>query len=673
MILSASKVKFYIEIKRSGLFDEDFYRQRYPDVAGKGNVLKHFVRRGMKEGRWPNEQFDPFFYGQLYDDVEKSNLPPLIHYIRIGKAQNRLTCGDEGIVKDSLGQGAGTYISGAKTVYYEEARPVVKTNERADVFAFYLPQFHPIKENNEWWGRGFTEWTNVTKARPWFAGHIQPRLPADLGFYDLRLPEVMDEQAKLAKEFGIKGFCFHYYWFEGHRLLERPLDNLLERPEIDLPFFLCWANENWTRRWDGQESEVLISQNHSAEDDIAMISDIGRYMRDPRYYRINGRPLLIIYRPGILPEPTATIERWRSYCRENGIGEILIGGAMTFGLKNPIKLGFDIAVEFPPHNLKSLWRINGETDSDTFGFRGDLFDYRSYVNAVSSRKYPTGMKVVRTLIPGWDNSARRGAHATIFINDTPALYQQLLDSVIDTANPIEGSERPLVMVNAWNEWAEGAYLEPDRSFGHAFLNATARAVFNKPLGRILIPDLPSLRDGFYGAEVERYNYEYDNTSILNTILELGPNLLDYDQIILPGEEPQLLNPGLVSSAAERMQKQPRCGIATLNDKSFHSPFESKLDAIFKMELDNFLDLRIKPQEAAIRNIAFSDAVVVRTAIIRPLIKHHKVLKERWLSNQERYQFLNNYLGTLCVRQDFSIDSINEGFNGKFRAECSSAH
>jgi O-antigen biosynthesis protein len=235
---------------------------------------------------------------------------------------------------------------------------------RPRVIAFHLPQFHPIPENDAWWGKGFTEWTNVTRARPFFAGHYQPRFPADLGFYDLRLPEILQAQASLARDHGIHGFCYHYYWFKGgKRLLERPIEQMLASGTPDFPFCLCWANENWTRRWDGQESEVLMPQEYDTESDLAFLHSVLPYFRDPRYIRVGDRPLLVVYRATLFPDPATTVKLWQDEMRRLGEAVPYLVAAESFDVSaaTAAAAGFDATCEFPPHGTakaglrKELW------------------------------------------------------------------------------------------------------------------------------------------------------------------------------------------------------------------------------------------------------------------------------------------------------------------------------
>ena len=345
------------------------------------------------------------------------------------------------------------------------------------LIAFYLPQFHPIRENDEWWGKGFTEWTNVVKAQPNFDGHYQPRLPADLGFYDLRVPEVMEHQAELARQYGIYGFCYHYYWFGGKRLLEMPLERMLRTGKPNFPFCLSWANENWTRRWDGLEHEVLITQQHSDEDDVAVMSDLIRYFRHPNYIRINGKPLLLIYRIGLFPNIRHTVGRWRDLCQKEGVGEIYLAMVESFehasADDDPKIYGFDASVEYPPHQMSALIEAPGPMLNSAYV--GSVNHYREIVRRYLQKDTPSYTKF-RGVMPDWDNTARKQNHAHIFHHSSPDAYKGWLQAIIEqTRERYMGDER-MVFVNAWNEWAEGAYLEPDRKYGFAYLEATASAL-----------------------------------------------------------------------------------------------------------------------------------------------------------------------------------------------------
>jgi lipopolysaccharide biosynthesis protein len=342
------------------------------------------------------------------------------------------------------------------------------------VVAFYLPQFHPIPENDRWWGEGFTEWTNVRRARPNFAGHDQPRVPADHGYYDLREPAVRARQAALARDHGVHAFCYYYYWFGGHRLLERPLEEVRASGEPGFPYCLCWANENWTRRWDGADHEVLIANEPSPANDARLIRDLIPHLRDPRYLRVDGRPLLIVYRINTLPDPAATVALWRDLCRREGVGELYLGAALTYDTGDPTRIGFDAAVEFPPHGIRTP-AVNERVDLVNPEFRGTIVDYRQFVVdtlAEPSRDY----RVHRTVMPGWDNTARRQNDALTFVNASPEVYEVwLAETVARTLRENPPGER-LVFVNAWNEWAEAAYLEPDARYGRQYLLATRRAL-----------------------------------------------------------------------------------------------------------------------------------------------------------------------------------------------------
>lgn len=339
------------------------------------------------------------------------------------------------------------------------------------LIAFYLTQFHPTPENDLWWGKGFTEWTNVTKARPLFESHLQPHLPSDFGFYDLRLRETRHDQIKIAKQYGIDGFCYYYYWFSGKRLLNLPLDDMLQDPESNMPFCLCWANENWTRRWDAAEQEILIAQKYLPDDALNFIKSLIPFFEDKRYIHFDNKPILIVYRPQHIPDARKTVEVWRSYCRSIGLGEIHICAALVHGNKDYEQFGFDSGVEFPPHNP----HVKNINDQIRFyeNFHGNVFQYAEIAQSYLNRNYGSA-RVFKTVFPSWDNTARIKERALVIYNSAPENYEYWLTSTIDIVKQ-SGRQDELIFINAWNEWAEGCHLEPDQRFGHAFLQATLNA------------------------------------------------------------------------------------------------------------------------------------------------------------------------------------------------------
>ncbi|MEN6473621.1 MAG: glycoside hydrolase family 99-like domain-containing protein [Syntrophaceae bacterium] len=352
--------------------------------------------------------------------------------------------------------------------------PTDSTDRFVRTIAFYLPQYHPIPENDQWWGKGFTEWTNVAKAKPLFESHYQPHIPADLGFYDLRLAEVREAQAELAKEYGISGFCYYHYWFNGKRLLHRVLDEVLESGRPDFPFCLCWANENWTRAWDGRQGEVLIQQNYNEEDDRNHIRWLLKVFRDKRYIRIDDRPLMLVYLSKSIPDPARSMQIWREEAEEAGEALYLCkveSAPWEYGA--PGIRGFDACIEFQP-DWGNLGPVRKQLSNGHI-----VFDYAEIVDRMLNKPVPP-YKRFPCVTPMWDNSPRRKQGALIIDNSTPDHYERWLNSVVNKLDTFQLDDH-IIFINAWNEWGESNHLEPDMKNGRAYLEATKRALKNAPV------------------------------------------------------------------------------------------------------------------------------------------------------------------------------------------------
>jgi GT2 family glycosyltransferase/glycosyltransferase involved in cell wall biosynthesis len=519
-------------VQNLGLFDWEWYIEGNADVVAAGaDPLKHWLREGWKDGRKPNPYFDTSWYMRQYLSDSNDDTNPLLHYIRecantdvapnpefntkkylqqhpeiqkdginplvyFLKNHGGAKQGERPFETDSSehAPGAESYAdvpAGNKTEnlhqtfeqtirfsqlpgpLYEEEKPHPNPDPLIKAIAFYLPQFHPIPENDANWGKGFTEWSNTSRTLPRFGGHYQPRTPGELGYYDLRNPEIHRRQIELAKANGIAGFCYHHYWFNGKSLLRMPIERHLADPTLDLGFCINWANEPWTAAWDGHsESGVLVEQHHSPEDDLAFIQDIEPFLRDPRYIRVEGKPLLSIYRPTLFPNMPETIERWQNYCIDQGIGELFIVMVQSFEFNDPKPYGFNGAIEFPPHNAarESFEPIEFFPDTTL----PDVWDYK--VMAEYSRNRPSEeFSWFRGVTLGWDNSARK-LEGWVFQGGDPHTYGEWLEGQCDNAVEELPPGQRLVFINAWNEWAEGTYLEPDAHFGYAFLNRTGEVL-----------------------------------------------------------------------------------------------------------------------------------------------------------------------------------------------------
>ncbi len=340
--------------------------------------------------------------------------------------------------------------------------------------AYYLPQFHPIEVNDDAWGAGFTEWTNTTKALPRYLGHYQPRMPADLGFYNLENVDVIAKQADLAARGGIYGFCIHYYWFSGRKVLDKPLSLILSNPQINIRFCINWANENWTRRWDGRRGTVLLKQDYNDQDPTRFAEDLIPIVGDERYIRINGRPLIMLYRANLVPDIRKTTDTWREVLNKAGLGNPYIIMPQTEEQDDPRHFGLDGAAGFPPHKF-SEQLPNHRRKFNTFDvdFVGKILSYdKMMANGLVHR--PEDYPYFPGVCPDWDNEARIQHQAMSFHGSTPKKYGQWLDAASRQALNAASAEERIVFINAWNEWAEGAYLEPDRHYGFAHLAETRR-------------------------------------------------------------------------------------------------------------------------------------------------------------------------------------------------------
>ncbi|WP_290432761.1 glycoside hydrolase family 99-like domain-containing protein [uncultured Parasutterella sp.] len=363
--------------------------------------------------------------------------------------------------------------------------------ELAKLIAFYLPQYHINNLNNELWGDGFTEWTNVAQGRPNFVGHYQPHIPGKLGFYDLSFVETISKQVDLAKSFGIYGFCFYYYWFDGKRALELPL-NLFLDSNIQFPFCICWANENWSKKWDGGNNEVVLKQNYAQGFENNFILSLERTLKDERYIKLDSKPVLLIYRPSLFSKPAESIKKMREAAKKIGIDNLCILVVDFYlGDSEAKKMGADGIVEFPPHQFYGLDTLADNLPGKMLNpnYSGHILDYRKmFLKALDKWNTEDPFLRIRGIIPSWDNTARRKDSSVTVINCSPELYENWLNYLVTYSKQ---HESPYIFINAWNEWGEGCHLEPDRRYGCSYLEATKRVLDNP-----LRASLTNIRDNF---------------------------------------------------------------------------------------------------------------------------------------------------------------------------------
>lgn len=347
---------------------------------------------------------------------------------------------------------------------------MIKTNIK--YLALYLPQFHAIPENDEWWGKNFTEWTNVKAANPYFKGHNQPRIPhKDIGYYNLvNDSEIMAKQAEMAKKYGIYGFAYYLYWFNGKKLLEKPLEQMLNDKKVDIPFCLFWANHNWTRSWDAGNKEILLEQKYNESSYKKFIDDLIPYFNDNRYIRINGKPVLLVYQADHMPDPKKAVSVWRNYAKERYEEELYLITIQQNNMISPDKFGYDAAMEGAP-NYRAIHSIVDKVDQPIIPDDVTITFYDYLLNAFQyvlrkEKKY----KLYRCVYPDFDNTPRRKkSKGWMFLGSNPERFRNFLIEISKQAVKDFKPDERFVFINAWNEWAECAYLEPDTSKGYALL------------------------------------------------------------------------------------------------------------------------------------------------------------------------------------------------------------
>ena len=357
---------------------------------------------------------------------------------------------------------------------------------KARAIAFYLPQFHPIAENDAWWGKGFTEWTNTAKAKPMFKGHYQPHVPADLGFYDLRVEETRIAQAELARSNGIEGFCYYHYWFGGGRmLLERPFKEVLETKTPDFPFCLCWANETWSGIWHGEPSKVLIEQTYPGYDDYKKHFDyLLPAFSDERYIKIDNKPVFFVYRPAGIPNLNQFVDTFQKLAHDAGLDGLFLVGRSPDPSWNPSESGFDasntaLMPQLRPWVSKRNPKKWAKRHYDEFIGRPTICEYEDAIPQLLPKKIKH-IENFPNVIPNWDNTPRSSSNGLVLNNSHPELFRKHLKQILEL---IENKpfERRIIFIKSWNEWAEGNHLEPDLKNGHSFLDIVrAELLRSKP-------------------------------------------------------------------------------------------------------------------------------------------------------------------------------------------------
>jgi ADP-heptose:LPS heptosyltransferase len=471
----------------SGLFDLGWYVLHHPEVEDSSvHPVDHYLLEGAPKGFSPGSTFDFKAYQDSDGEIVGVERNAVLHYIDHGCNEGRripiqdISCDTPPSNRsqdhiDSKVYTISALLGEAGISQYSNSS--LQTDQMPKAFAFYLPQFHPIPENNWAHGIGFSEWHNVIKAKPLFHGHYQPRIPGELGFYDLRSEEVLYQQIRLAQEHGISGFCFYYYSFNGRKLLYKPIENFLHS-HIDAPFMCVWANENWTKSWDGGDREIIIQQNHSELDDLLVLRELVPLFNDGRYVKIHAKPVFMVYKPHLFPNIRRTVDVWRKEITAHGFPDIylVMVDDWTLDPHHPRDIGFDASYEIPSNIVPSEVLC---TDLSGLGlcdeFTGRIVDYAKFARYHMSRPFPVYRRFRTVMLP-WDNTARYGPQAIVHVNGGGEAYKLwVLQAMLRTYQYFEPEER-LVFLHSWNEWCEGTYLEPDVKHGRFFLEQTREAI-----------------------------------------------------------------------------------------------------------------------------------------------------------------------------------------------------
>ena len=471
----------YQVIAHSDLFDAEWYLKQNPDVAAnKIDPVLHYLEQGWKEGREPSARFSGKVYLDSYEDVKEANINPLLHYETFGRKESRSNFSPASPKTSSL-ERYSSWIENLhenKAEFVENDRRFYSRNEHdPKIFAYYLPQFHSVPVNDKNFGKGFTEWVNVARSSPLYYGHVQPRIPYDVGFYNLEDIKVIERQVQLAKQYGVYGFCFYYYWFSGKKVLEKPL-KLFLNSDIDFKFHLMWANENWAKLWDGGNRDIILEQKFDSSDIDDFYKDILPYIKDERYEKIQHKPVLAVYRPTLFGEDLFCrfVSRMNELAQNDGFDGFYFLGTNFQDFSDTQKYRLEGIIEFPPHGMHNLKAIPN-TDVEWFNTKCNtkLYDAHKWLEEKHHLE-DRDINEFKCCFPSWDNSPRKAytGGSVLFMKDGD--FYRWLSDIISWTKKHHNKTEQYVYINAWNEWGEGATLEPDTRFGYKSLFYVRKAV-----------------------------------------------------------------------------------------------------------------------------------------------------------------------------------------------------